>query len=407
MKIVLVSAGFRPENLRLQPHRTILEMSRQLHRRGHSSVVVTDGAEGCDDEGLLNDVRVRRTASVRNHQFSPDGRNNALVAAIAAEHPDLVLWHLSLSTLWHQDLTTSIPWPVIGILSSPIHHPIAILRLGWQKLSSNIDLVVPQLAGALLPGALIRRAFAAGGLTGMIALSGTTRSFLVQRGAPAQQTWVVSPGVDREWSEATPSSRDRSMVREKLGLADDDFVVTYFGSPAPVRGIFTLIQAAGSVARRHPKLRLLLLTRRWPHEWRHQVDRLNVAAKQDGPAKTCIVDGYVGHADLVSYLAGSDAICLPFELVPSDVPLSILESMALGHAVVTTNVACIPELVGDQRGFLVPPGRPAALAEELTRLIDEPSERIRRGRRARAHVRAERSWDHMGNALDEVLTHVH
>ena len=407
MKVVLVSAGFRSENLRLQPHRTILEMGRQLHRRGHSAVVVTDGANGCSGEEVLSDVRVRRIASVRNHSFSPDGRNKAMVAAIAAERPDLVLWHLSLSGLWHQDFKTAAPWPIIGLLSSPIHHPLAILRLGWHKLSSNIDLVAPQLAGALLPGALIRRAFSAGALTGMITLSGTTRSFLVQRGAPAQRTWVVSPGVDRNWIEGMPSSHDRCAVRDRLGLADDDFVVTYFGSPAPVRGIFTLIQAASSVARRQPKLRLLLLTRRWPHEWHHQVDRLNLAVQQDGLANTIIVDGYMGHTDLVSYLACSDAVCLPFELVPSDVPLSILESMALGHAVLTTHVACIPELVGDERGFLAPPGQPAALADELTRLIVEPIERNRRGRQARSYVRAERSWDQMGNALNEVLTHVH
>ncbi len=59
-------------------------------------------------------------------------------------------------------------------------------------------------------------------------------------------------------------------------------------------------------------------------------------------------------------------------------PMSVLEAMAAGLAVVTTRVGGIPELVTDGvDGLLVEPGAPAALADTLSRLIAEPALRLR------------------------------
>jgi starch synthase len=47
--------------------------------------------------------------------------------------------------------------------------------------------------------------------------------------------------------------------------------------------------------------------------------------------------------------------------------------MALGKPIVATRVGGIPELLGHgEAGVLVPPGDPAALAEAICRLIQDP-----------------------------------
>jgi glycosyltransferase involved in cell wall biosynthesis len=58
-------------------------------------------------------------------------------------------------------------------------------------------------------------------------------------------------------------------------------------------------------------------------------------------------------------------IALPFELVPSDAPLSLLEVKALGKPIITTNLACIPELVANARSYLAFPSNPISLAAAI------------------------------------------
>ena len=59
------------------------------------------------------------------------------------------------------------------------------------------------------------------------------------------------------------------------------------------------------------------------------------------------------------------------------IPNSLLEAMASGVAVAASDVAGIPEVVTPECGLLVAPGDPAALAEALGRLQDEPELRAR------------------------------
>ncbi|NCC37064.1 MAG: glycosyltransferase, partial [Chloroflexia bacterium] len=65
-------------------------------------------------------------------------------------------------------------------------------------------------------------------------------------------------------------------------------------------------------------------------------------------------------------------------------PVSILEAMACGKAMVVTDVGGVTEAVRhEQEGLVVPPDDPDQLAESLARLISAPELRQRLGRAAR------------------------
>ena len=97
-----------------------------------------------------------------------------------------------------------------------------------------------------------------------------------------------------------------------------------------------------------------------------------------------------------------DLVALPFEIVPSDVPLSVLEAMALALPVITTQVACLPELVPAGCGLRLPPGDDAALAAAIAALAADSQHRCSLGSAARARARTwqelhqdEKTWDHV------------
>ena len=57
-------------------------------------------------------------------------------------------------------------------------------------------------------------------------------------------------------------------------------------------------------------------------------------------------------------------------------PVSLIEAMAAGRPVVATRIGGVPDLVEDGvNGYLVEPGQPAAIAEALLALLEDPGRR--------------------------------
>lgn len=403
MRIAIISASLVPDLARLQPFRTILEMGRELLSRGHETILISDGLPRMPQLDTVSGLDIRRVPSV---QIFRGRQNQRLLDIVDDFEPDIILWHLGLSSFVHQQFSGVFSQPTIAVVSSPAHEFKEILHSMPRVIGSNIDLVLTHLLGGLVPGKLIRNAFSSGGLEGLITLSEATRQYLIERGAPAAQTWVTPPGIDEDWLDLVFDDSERQQLRCELGFSDDDFVVTYFGSPAPVRGIFTFIKAVQEVAEVHSQVKILILSRRTPDRWAREAARLDkVMSRNSNLIK--VVDGYLDLHDLIRHVSAGDAVCLPFELLPSDVPLSILEAMAVKQAVITTRVACLPELVENGRGFLVEPGSVASIADRLQTIVGNPDATKQHQEQARLYVESNRKWADMGERLEQVLLEAH
>jgi glycosyltransferase involved in cell wall biosynthesis len=99
--------------------------------------------------------------------------------------------------------------------------------------------------------------------------------------------------------------------------------------------------------------------------------------------------GALPHDEVARLLSRAAIFCLPSH--SEGLPLSLLEGMAAGAAVVATYVGDVPSVLEDgAAGLLVPPGKPEALAGALRRLVEEPQTRAALG--AAARLRIERRY---------------
>lgn len=106
--------------------------------------------------------------------------------------------------------------------------------------------------------------------------------------------------------------------------------------------------------------------------------RLRARARQLGVAGACeYVPTYAEPVDRTAFMRGLDAFVLPS--VTEGTPNGIIEAMAHGVPVLSTEVGGIPDVVTPELGMLVPPGDVDALARAMTRLAEDPAQRARMG----------------------------
>jgi glycosyltransferase involved in cell wall biosynthesis len=91
--------------------------------------------------------------------------------------------------------------------------------------------------------------------------------------------------------------------------------------------------------------------------------------------------GWVGPAQVQALLADSDIVALPSH--QENLPMSLIEGMAYGRAVIGTPVGAVTDIVRPgETGLLVPPGDVPALTGALRSLIEDLSLRARLGEAA-------------------------
>ena len=115
---------------------------------------------------------------------------------------------------------------------------------------------------------------------------------------------------------------------------------------------------------------------------------LEARALERGIDRRVTFAGSVGQDEIREFYAEADVFCS--SSFAEGLPVVLMEAMAMQRPVVATQIMGVPELVVDgESGFLVPPGRPEALASALARLERDADLRERMGAQGRRTVTAE------------------
>lgn len=148
------------------------------------------------------------------------------------------------------------------------------------------------------------------------------------------------------------------------------------------KGVPEFVEAARRLRARHPAARFQLLGPIEPNA--AGIPGQQLAAWQ---AEGCIE--YLGETrDVAPYLRAASVFVLP-TAYREGLPRAILEAMAVGRAVVTTDApGCRETVVPGENGFLVPVRDAQALGDAMERFILDPDMAHRMGRRSRQMVEA-------------------
>ena len=142
----------------------------------------------------------------------------------------------------------------------------------------------------------------------------------------------------------------------------------FIGRLLKEKGIHEFVQAAKLVKKVYPESQFTVLG---------AIDHHNLGALQQKELDTLISSNiiqYPGHvSNIKDWIADSHVFVLPS--YREGVPRSTQEAMAIGRAIITTDVpGCRETVINTNNGFIVPKWNPEALAEKMIYFIEHPEQ---------------------------------
>lgn len=185
---------------------------------------------------------------------------------------------------------------------------------------------------------------------------------------------------------------DGSLVRNELDVPDGIPIVLMLGGVNPIKGTREFVDAAVRVSRTRPDAVFLIAGSVPDDSFRNRINGLRVYKKDVFrliPDNAYSQIRFLGiRSDIPNLLAASQVLCFPSTVPHFARP--VIEASAMGLPVVASDLGGPRELVlHGGTGLLVPPRDPAALAEAVSRLLEDETLRRRMGERgmALAHER--------------------
>jgi len=224
-------------------------------------------------------------------------------------------------------------------------------------------------------------------------ISDFTRSQLMLHSAP--QSWdryhIVHCGIDTSRFIRVDDEVEVDATSTQDTNTGRPFSILSVGRISAQKGFPVLVDAVAELAAMVERPVRLIAAGEGPER-----EALQRRAKELGLDAQFI--GAVGQDEILGLYHQADAFCLPSFM--EGLPVVLMEAMACGVPVVTTDVAGIGELVvHDQTGLLSRPGRADLTARQLARLVEDPALRDRVSEAGRQAVVAEFDIGHTVDSM--------
>lgn len=203
----------------------------------------------------------------------------------------------------------------------------------------------------------------------VVVVSGDTRDRFVSAGVQPERLVQIPPGIQLP---EPPTAEARREARQRLGLPLDRPVVIYPGDMQFSRAAETFALAAARLRSVEPEPVFVLACRPKQRQSQDEAARIEGILSAAGIRSRVRIFGEV--ADMLELLGACDLCVLVAESLYAkmDLPLVLLEAMALGVPLVVSDRPPLCELLADEVGLAVPPEDPDALALAMTQMLTVP-----------------------------------
>lgn len=215
----------------------------------------------------------------------------------------------------------------------------------------------------------------------------TQRDLMALWGVPESKITVLYSGVDMRFHPVGDAAR-LTAVRQRYGLGQRPYILTV-GTVQPRKNYQMLIRAFAPIAQRQNHNLVIAGGKGWLY------DDILAEVHTQGLVGRVLFTEFVDDADLPALYSGASLFTFPSLYEGFGLPL--LEAMACGVPVISSDASCLPEVAGDA-AVLLPPHDQGAWTEAMQSLLDNPVDCAQLV--ASGYAQAKRfSWERAGRRL--------
>ncbi len=360
MNFAMFTHDLALHNTRLMPWRTVLEVAAAIDQSEEHSAVVLSGSKDtqcrdCEIEGVPV-----------CHVPKPCGRAEIQsIADICLEKRIEVLycplaWRLPLTNIhWIEGKANlRIVWYMPGAWYHFRHVCRAVSALGLKA-------TLPYLYQSLIPRKLYVKKLLKTGVRPLITMTEYNRDKLIRCGYPAERLYAIPPGKTPVTTEITEGSNVWEKVASRL---DGIPYFLFFGPPQAIRGVQHILKAFKYVMQKNDDIALVCLFRSDKgldsDLWQNKIKKLGFPENRF----FCTWESLSG-SDLHKFISNCHAVLKPFLLVPSEIPLAVIEAAGYSKPVIGTG----PDGTGcfvQKFGMMVRPADSMSLAGAMIKLAE-------------------------------------
>ena len=221
----------------------------------------------------------------------------------------------------------------------------------------------------------------------VVALSKMHARYLAEKEkVDKRQLAIINNGVNANKFYPSDSEESRRKSKRKLSIPEGNTTVTIVAALRPEKNHDMFLDAALLVAEKRKNITFLIVGEG------EEKARLQTVVNKNLLEDRVIFMG--NRNDIPEILSATDISVL--SSVWEIFPVTVLEAMAAGLPVISTDVGSLSEIIrNDEEGILIPPEDSAALAKAIERLADNKEIRLDMGKRARKKVLEKFSTERM------------
>ena len=346
MRVLFSVYGYSPEVEPLQPWLTVCRIAEQMIQAGWEVHILTDVPGGSSLQG----VHVHIVKTMR------PGNSEQVLAVIGRIRPHRIVVLATPMNLLLPGWCARVDSILYAFLSYPFYTRLELARaLPYLNKEDMKTYIRHGLVPDYLWGRTLRRHFA-----GVIGQSRRTANRVASIVGGSVTCHSIPAGIDRAfWS---PPAAPRPAATGKRFL--------FLGSPKSIRGFDLVLDAFGRVCR--PGVELRVLARGASPDETGIIKKRMRCKLGRAFSQASIQGGWVDQEQLREEIRQAHVVVLPFVLVPSEFPVSVMECIACGTPVITTDIDGLPEVVGNG-GWIVRSGSITQLTEIMRQVSESES----------------------------------
>lgn len=189
------------------------------------------------------------------------------------------------------------------------------------------------------------------------------KQLIAEFSVPEQKIVLTTIGLNEEVPVTCLTRKD---ARRRLGLADDDQVVLFFGKLDKYKGVDLLLEAFDNLESKHSRL---VIAGSFNYA-SYQADILRQLQQMRRREAVFLFNRFVPNEDVETFFKAADVLCMPYRNIYQSGLLFL--AMRFGVPLIATDVGALREFIGEALGLVSKTNDAAGIRDALNEFFADP-----------------------------------